>query len=229
MIFVTCGQITLKTYKLGKPLVSPCFDHAFSDRVATCVRNIFASCQNELPGTLNEPLQYQEVFNVCSKLKSRVSGVLIDYKHTRFGGPILWKLLHDLYQVFFDKKSVCNTLKTGLVLPPFKGKGTKANNKDNYRGITFFPALCKIHEMIILNRFKKFASQAGYFSEMQFGFQEGSGCIEASFMILEAINHMLKKGSKMFGCFLDVWKALFGLMGQCASYFLIRVSTVNCG
>ena len=64
---------------LGKPSVSPCFDHEFSDRVATRVRNTFASCQNELPGTLNEPLQYQEVFNVCSNLKSGVSGVLIYY------------------------------------------------------------------------------------------------------------------------------------------------------
>ena len=34
---------------LGKPSVSPSFDHDFSDRVATGVRNIFASCQNELP------------------------------------------------------------------------------------------------------------------------------------------------------------------------------------
>ena len=46
---------------LGKPSVSPCFDNEFSDRIATRVRNIFASCQNELPGTLNEPLQYQEL------------------------------------------------------------------------------------------------------------------------------------------------------------------------
>ena len=61
--------------------------------------------------------------------------------------------------------------------------------------------------MIILNRLEKFASQAGYFSEMQFGFQEGSGCIEASFTILETINHMLERGSKMFSCFLDVRKA----------------------
>ena len=182
---------------LGKSSVSPCFDHEFSDRVASRVRNIFASCQNELPGTLNEPLQYKEVFNVCSKLKSGVSGVLIDYEHICFGGPILWKLPHDLYQVFFDKSSVCKTLKTGLVLPLFKGKGAKANNKDNYRGNTFFPTLCKIYELIILNRLEKFASQAGYFSEMQFGFQEGSGCIEASFTILKTINHMLERGSKM--------------------------------
>ena len=58
-------------------------------------------------------------------------------------------ILHHLYQVFFDKSSVCKTLKTGLVLPLFKGKGAKANNKDNYRGITLFPTLCKIYEMII--------------------------------------------------------------------------------
>ena len=61
--------------------------------------------------------------------------------------------------------------------------------------------------MIILNRLEKFVSQAGYFSEMQFGFQEGSGCIKASFTVLKTINHMLERGSKMFSCFLDVWKA----------------------
>ena len=41
-----------------------------------------------------------------------------------------------------------------------------ANNKDNYHGITLSPTLCKIYEMIILNRLEKFASQAGYFSEI---------------------------------------------------------------
>ena len=46
---------------LGKPSVSPSFDLDFSYRAATHVRNIFVLCQNELPGTLNESLQYQEV------------------------------------------------------------------------------------------------------------------------------------------------------------------------
>ena len=32
-------------------------------------------------------------------------------------------------------------------------------------------------------------------------------CTEASFTILETINHMLERGSKVFGCFLDVRKA----------------------
>ena len=61
--------------------------------------------------------------------------------------------------------------------------------------------------MILVNRLEKFASQKGYFSQMQFGFQEGVGCVEASFTILETINHMLERGSKIFGCFLDVRKA----------------------
>ena len=62
--------------------------------------------------------------------------------------------------------------------------------------------------MILLNRLKKFAKQKGFFSNLQFGFEEGVGCIEASFTILQTINHMLERGNKVFGCFLDVRKAL---------------------
>ena len=98
-------------------------------------------------------------------------------------------------------------LKSGVILPLFKGKGAKAKNKDNHRGITMFPTLCKVYEMILLNRLEDFAKQKGFVSEMQFGFQEGVGCIEASFVILETINHMLERGSKVFICFLDVRKA----------------------
>ena len=62
--------------------------------------------------------------------------------------------------------------------------------------------------------------QNGLFSFTQFGFKEGVGCTvsskipdfilvaptEASFTILETINHMLDRGLKLFGCFLDVRK-----------------------
>ena len=56
-------------------------------------------------------------------------------------------------------------LKTGVILALFKGKGAKANNKDNYRGITMFPTLCKLYEMILLNRLEASAKQKGFFSE----------------------------------------------------------------
>ena len=60
---------------------------------------------------------------------------------------------------------------------------------------------------MLLNTLEKYAAQMGFFSEMQFGFQEGVGCTEASFTIIETINHMLECGSKVFSCFLDVGKA----------------------
>ena len=58
-----------------------------------------------------------------------------------------------------------------------------------------------------LNRQEKFAEQQGLFSNMQLGFKEGVGCTEATFTILESINHMLERSSKVFGCFLDFRKA----------------------
>ena len=68
--------------------------------------------------------------------------------------------------------SFCESLLTGVILPLFKGKGAKTNNKDNYRGITLFPTLCKIYEMVLLNRLEKHGVEEGLFSDMQFGFRK---------------------------------------------------------
>ena len=81
--------------------------------------------------------------------------------------------------------------------------------------------------MVLLNRLEKFAEQQGLFSNMQFGFKEGVGCPEASFTILESINHMLERSSKVFGCFLDVRKAfdtvwIDGLLFKLFSEFGIK-------
>ena len=81
------------------------------------------------------------------------------------------------------------------------------NNKDSYRCITLFRTLFKIYEMVLLNRLDKYTERRGFFSKMQFGFQEAVDCIEASFFTLETTNHMLERGSKIFSCFLDVRKA----------------------
>ena len=63
----------------------------------------------------------------------------------------------------------------------------------------------------------------GFFSSnLQFGFEEGVGCIEASVTILETINHMLERGSKVFGCFLDVRKAFDTVWVDGLSYKLFK-------
>ena len=192
---------------LGTPSVNVNFDSNFLTCVITGAAEIFKSCAEDLSGALGAPLEYDEVARVCSRLKLGTSGVLIDYEHISHAGPTLWRHLFLLYQHFFQTHTVPENLKFGVILPLFKGKGAKTNNKDNYRGITMFPTLCKVYQTILLNRLEAFTKQRGFFSEMQFSFQEGVGCIEASFVVLETINHMLERGSKVSSCFLDVHKA----------------------
>ena len=131
---------------------------------------------------------------------------------------LCWGSCFELYQNFYANGSVCESLKTGVILPLFKGKGAKADNKDNYRDITLFPALCKIYEMVLLNRLENYAKQKRLFSNLQSGFQEGVGYTEASFIILESINHILERGSKVFGCFLNVRMIQFGLKAYYINY-----------
>ena len=132
-----------------------------------------------------------------------------------------------MYQNFYANGSVCESLRQGSFCLYLKGKELKLTNKDNYRGKTLFPTLCKIYEMVLLNRLENYAKQNRLFSNLQFGFQEGVGCTEASFTILESINHMLERGSKLFGCFLDVRKAfdtvwIDGLLYKLFTKFDIR-------
>ena len=166
------------------------FYNAFLNRVVSGVCEISDSCTNNPFRVLCELLDCNEVACVCSKPKLGVAGLCTDYEHIRFAGPPLWRLLFELYQNFYANGSVCESLKTGVILPLFTGKGAKANNKDNYRGITLFPNLCKNYEMVLLNRLENYAEQNTLFSNLEFGFQEGVGCTEASFTILESTNHI---------------------------------------
>ena len=75
------------------------------------------------------------------------------------------RLLFELYQNFYVNGSVFEYLNTGVNLPLFKGKGAKANNKENCRGITLSPTLCK-REMVLLNRLENYAKQNRLFSNL---------------------------------------------------------------
>ena len=123
---------------LGTSTVSLNFDNEFANSISTHIQNIFQNRVNDPTGALNEPLTYEEVASVCSNLKLGVSGVSMDYEHVGYAGPPLWMLLFHLYQQFVENLSVSKFLKTGIILSLFKGKGSKVNNKDNYRGMTLF-------------------------------------------------------------------------------------------
>ena len=84
--------------------------------------------------------------------------------------------------------------------------------------------------MILLNRLEKYAAQIGFFSEMQFGFQEGVGFNEVSFTILKTITcwSIVAKFSAVFSMFAKLL-IQSGLMGFFANYFQVLVLEVGCG
>ena len=194
--------------KLGMPGSHPMFNDNFRDTIEHEIKMILTECI-ETPTAMEGLFVYETVKEVCTNLKSGVSGGLdqVTYEHLKYGGPKLWSILSILYFRMFYSIEVPQSLKFELLLPLFKGKGTKASNKDNYRGIAMFSVFCKVFELLILRKLEAIAQEKGYFSHLQFGFQEGVSCLEASFVISESINHMIEQGSKVFSCFLDVRKA----------------------
>ena len=146
---------------LGTPSNSQNFDSNFLARVTASVEDIFKICSEDPARALCTPLEYEKVSRVCSNLKPGVSGISLDYEHIFFAGPTLWNHLFLLYLDFFQTHTVPKNLKTGVILPLFKGKRAKAKNEDNYRGSTIFLTLCKIYEMILLSRLEVFSKTKG--------------------------------------------------------------------
>ena len=69
---------------LGKPSSNANFDSNFLARVANTVHELFVFFTDDPSGTLSESLKYEEVEDVCSKLKMGISGVDVDYEHNSF-------------------------------------------------------------------------------------------------------------------------------------------------
>ena len=115
------------------------FNDNFRDTIEHEIKMILTECI-ETPTAMEGLFVYETVKEVCTNLKSGVSGGLdqVTYEHLKYGGPKLWSILLILYYRMFYSIEVPQSLKFELLLPLFKGKGTKASNKDNYRGIAMF-------------------------------------------------------------------------------------------
>ena len=195
----------------------------------------FCALNCDSTGLFDAPPSREEVYLICNSLpkgSSRGYDQII-YEHVLYSGPALSDVIYDLFLRFFYDNGSPEMLKICMMLPLFKGKGLKAYDIDNYRGIPMFPVITKIFEMILLKRLEDLARSTSYFLPLQFGFKMSVGCLEASFVISESVNHKLEHSNKVFSCFLDVKKAfdtvwldglLFTLLndlGVCGKMWLI--------
>jgi hypothetical protein len=80
-------------------------------------------------------------------------------------------------------------------------------NKDHYRGITLLNVIGKIFERLVLQRWLPVFETWGVPNPLQFAYQKNNSCINASFVLQEAVAHNVERGSKVYCCFLDSAKA----------------------
>ena len=57
-------------------------------------------------------------------------------EHLKYGGPILRRWIEQICNSIADLESVPDSLKTGIIIPVYKGGGKDPLDTNSYRGIT---------------------------------------------------------------------------------------------
>ena len=196
---------------LYTPKDNPNFDNDFKKFVENKLVQFHTdSYGNDDP--LDNPFQFDEVVDVCSKLPNgKASGPdQLSYEHVKFGGNLLFEVLTKIFNAVRELEYVTGAWSTGNIFSLFKGGKKNRFNKENYRGITLLNVVGKIFERLILNRWIPKFETMGIPNNYQFAYQADKSCTLASFVLQETINHNVERGSKVYCCFLDSSKAFAG-------------------
>ena len=115
----------------------------------------------------------------------------------------MYDLLTRLFNAIHELEDVPESYAIGKIISLFKGKNKDRLQKCNYRGITLLNVIGEIFERLILDLSMPLFGDLGIPHPLQFDYQKGKGCTQASFVLQEAAYHYLERGSKVCACFLD--------------------------
>ena len=91
----------------------------------------------------------------------------------------------------------------GTMIPIPKNKRHSMNNSDNCRGICLQSALCKLLDLVILNK----EAHKLMTSDLQFGFKSGLSTAMTTTVISETIDYYVKRSGMVYNLALDASKA----------------------
>ena len=124
-------------------------------------------------------------------------------EHIIYGGPNLTVHISLLFTALLRHSYVPKSFQFGIIKPIPKNKHGDLTNIDMYRGITLTPVISKLFESLLVSVYGDWLGS----DHLQFGFKKGSSCSHALFSFTESVRHFNKRGSKMYGAFLDASKA----------------------
>ena len=84
--------------------------------------------------------------------------------------------LRNVLNAIVELEAVPSTLKSGIIIPVYKGSGRDPVETDSYRGVTLSSVLAKMLEMLVLGRMRDLLREAGIPHINQTVSEEGIMC-----------------------------------------------------
>ena len=131
-------------------------------------------------------------------------------EHFIYGGEELLRATTDILNSLFRLGKLTDSMKTGVLNPVFKKKGS-ANDAKNYRGITILPTLTKIQETFLKERVRP--AVVNHQNNLQRGFTQNSSPMNCSLILEEVIREAKDLKEPLYIAFLDV-KAAFDVVSH---------------
>ena len=135
---------------------------------------------------LDTDISIEEVEAAVKSLKLGKSGSAdkLNPEHLKYGGHTLHSWL---LRIFTAVVHIPPSLKLGVIIPIYKGKGRDLLNPNSYRGITLTSVISKCLERIILNRMELPLKEGGFPHVSQTAYQHSLSCSDAIFSTQEAL------------------------------------------
>jgi len=160
-------------------------------------------------GTLSEPFTVNEIANICKCLpNNKAPGYdSITYECVKYGGYKLYEWLTFLFNNIVQATYIPQPLKHSVIITLHKGKRKPKNEVTSYRGVSLTPTLNKVLEKAVLVRLKPWLAMRTFPPPLQQAGRDSTNCVCVSYLVQEAVQHMVDRGSKVYGCFLDIKSA----------------------
>ena len=128
-------------------------------------------------------------------------------EHLKYGRPMLRDWILQVCNAIVEVESIPSSLKTGIIIPVYKGCGKDPLDTNSYRGVTLTSVLAKVLETLTLMRLQCHFLEKKIPHLNQTAYCKGVSCAEAIFSTMEVISTYSQCSEKVYMCFYDLQKA----------------------
>lgn len=166
------------------------------------------SSYNGTPFTNDLAFNAELIVTLINKMKRGKAAGLdgLTAEHLQHCHPSLPTFLAKLFNLIIETGIVPEKFGLSYTIPLLKGNtGSMAKSLavSDFRGISISPAISKVFENCILQKYKNFFVT----SDNQFGFKKLSGCSHAIYTVRQTVENFTKSGTTVNLCALDLSKA----------------------